>query len=234
MNDIFCIKPRYGLCNYLRVIFSYLLYCKKHNKKLVVIWNVTDECPGFFLDYFKPLEGVEFLRTNPGLKVDYTGDGWHGDYNPYEKFIFTGLELLPHMKEALLEKMNTLNKYIAVHIRRTDHSRLATSENNYTDDSEFIQFLNQYPDYNLYIATDNRDTQNQFYSLYKDRIPIIRLINPSNKLRQTTMEEAILDIFICIEASHFKGSGWSSFSGTIEQFRKSRSSGVVFDKIIKY
>lgn len=234
-EEVYCIEPKYGLCNYLRVVFSYLLYCKKYNKNLVVIWNITDECPGFFLDYFQPLEGVEFLKTtNPGLKVNFCGDHWHPEYNPYEMFIFSGLQILPHIKHNLLEKRNKLNKYIAVHIRRTDHSCLAKAMKHYTDDIEFIQFINQHPDYNLYIATDNIDTQVQFYSLYKDRIKAIEFIRPSNSRRQTTIEEAILDMFICIQASHFMGSGWSSFTATIEQCRKSIASDLLFDKPVSY
>lgn len=234
MNEVYCIEPRYGLCNYLRVVFSYLLYCKKHNKKLVVIWTVTDECPGFFLDYFEPLEGVTFLKTNPGLTVDFSGDRWHPEYNPYEMFIYSDLKLLPAIKEKVDSISSRLDKFIAVHIRRTDHTWLAKAENNYTDDNKFIDFVNQYPDYNLYLATDNRDTQDQFYSLYGNRIKVIKFIQPSISLRQTNIEEAILDMFICIQASHFKGSGWSSFSGTIEQSRKSVNSDLSFDKLVRY
>ena len=42
------IIPTGGLCNYLRVVFSYNEYAKSINKKLTVIWNVTKECNGFF------------------------------------------------------------------------------------------------------------------------------------------------------------------------------------------
>ena len=58
MSDIYVIKPSGGLCNYLRVIFSYYQYAQKINKKLVVIWTVTRFCNGFFLDYFEPVENI--------------------------------------------------------------------------------------------------------------------------------------------------------------------------------
>lgn len=33
------IKPTGGLCNYLRVLFSYYEYARKNNLKLNVIWK---------------------------------------------------------------------------------------------------------------------------------------------------------------------------------------------------
>jgi hypothetical protein len=85
MNYI--VEPTGGLCNYLRVVFSYWLYCKKEGKTLTVIWKETSECPGFFLDYFYPLEGVIFLKKKSEELVNFHGDRWHPDYNPYAMFI---------------------------------------------------------------------------------------------------------------------------------------------------
>ena len=49
---MYVIHPRGGLCNYLRVVFSYYIKARKLNQELVVIWKITSECNGFFLDYF--------------------------------------------------------------------------------------------------------------------------------------------------------------------------------------
>jgi len=234
MTPDIIVKPDGGLCNYLRVVFSYWLYCKREKKTLGVIWIVTSECPGFFLDYFEPLDNVVFFKNEDGLQINVCGNRWHPEYSPYEMFIYSDLRVLPFIQVKLISISSQLNKYIAVHIRRTDHIWLAKAEYNYTDDNEFIDFVNQYPGYNLYIATDNRETQDKFYTLYKDRIPIIHLITPSQDLRQTTIEEAILDMFICIQASQFKGSGWSSFSRTIEQYRNPVNDDMRYNEIIPY
>ena len=42
------IEPEGGLCNYLRVIFSYYNYANSLNTELSVIWNVTNHCNGHF------------------------------------------------------------------------------------------------------------------------------------------------------------------------------------------
>jgi hypothetical protein len=46
--ELYIIEPEEGLCNYLRCVFSFHNYCKKYNKKLIVIWKITKYCPGFF------------------------------------------------------------------------------------------------------------------------------------------------------------------------------------------
>lgn len=121
MNYII-IKPRGGLCNYLRVIFSFYNYANSKNLLLIVIWKKTGMCNGFFLDYFKPIENIIFLRKNNGKKIFYQGNCGYPGFKPdYNK-----LELLPYFQKIINKKKDLLeNNYIAVHIRRTDHIKLA-------------------------------------------------------------------------------------------------------------
>ena len=158
------IKPVGGLCNYLRVIFSYFNIAKKLNTKLVVIWIASKECPGFFNDYFQQIENIVFIyNNNHNLKINYEGFVCHKDYPPD----YSELKLLPKMIKVLQEKQQILDNYIAVHIRRTDHIRDAKSNNLYTSDEDFINFINnELKDNNLYIATDNIKTYNFFREKY--------------------------------------------------------------------
>jgi len=163
MSEPYAVQPSGGLCNYLRVVFSHWLHCKKTGIPLTVIWQVTSECNGFFLDYFEPLEGVTFLKENSELPVTYIGNRWHDEYNPYQGFIYEGLKPLSWLQEKIDVKKAALGNYISVHIRRTDHVWLAKAEHHYTSDDEFIEFIRQHPNDNLYIATENRSTQDKFY-----------------------------------------------------------------------
>jgi len=71
------------------------------------------------------------------------------------------------METGLPEEVKKLNnKYIAVHIRRTDHSKLAKKNNSFTNDKQFMTFINNNKGLYLYLATDNRKTQNIFYKKY--------------------------------------------------------------------
>lgn len=213
------IQPTGGLCNYLRVVFSYYLESKEKDEELTVIWRQTGSCPGFFLDYFEPVKGINFIKTNENnLEVYYTG----GQYNANKLIDYTDLNPLPEIKSIIKEKIELLKNYIAVHVRRTDHTNLAKINNRYTEDNSFFNFIEyNIENKNLYVATDNLDTYNTFKNKYNqfvkfDYHPI------TEGLRQTTLKNAIVDLYMCVYADKFMGSGYSSFSGTINILRKYR------------
>jgi hypothetical protein len=222
------VKPIGGLCNKLRVTFSYYLLAKSQNKKLYVIWNIGSDCLGFFLDYFEPIQDIIFEKNNiKNLKIDYSGCEILKEYPPNYKELI----VLPSLKLKIQNIINSLdNNYIAVHIRRTDHITLAKKNNSYTTDEDFFNFIDKEKENkNLYIATDNKDTYDLFSNKYKDIVKIPyhntnkntnKNISASNTLRQTTLEDSIIDIYVCVNSSNFKGSGWSSFSNLIYTLRK--------------
>lgn len=224
------IKPNGGLCNKLRVVFSYYYKAMDENKKLKIIWQESIDCPGLFLNYFKPIENIIFDNNTNINYANYYGTCYTTCYetdiskynidNIYEKLI-----LQDFMKKRVENKLKSLgSNFIAVHIRRTDHINPAKKKNNYTTDEEFINFIEKYNTYNLYLATDNQDTQLKFYNKYKNRIKGITFIQKKdNVLRQTSLEAAIIDIFTCSHAKFFLGSGCSSFSTTINRLIKLRN-----------
>jgi len=212
------IKPTGGLCNYLRVIFSYYEYARKNNSELNVIWIKSNACPGYFLDYFEPIPHVSFNKQiDKDVKIDYNGCSIMKNFQPkYDK-----LKLKSYIEKIVFDKLDILNKnYISVHIRRTDHIRLAKYNNRYTDDEEFINFLDKSDNNkNIYIATDNEITYNKFKKKYQNRIKIDYHKTNNNSLRKTSLQDAIIDIYICVYSDDFMGSGWSSFSGLIKSLR---------------
>ena len=212
------IKPTGGLCNYLRVIFSYYEYARKNNSELNVIWIKSNACPGYFLDYFEPIPHVSFNKQiDKDVKIDYNGCSTMKNFQPkYDK-----LKLKSYIEKIVFDKLDILNKnYISVHIRRTDHIQLAKYNNRYTDDEEFINFLDKSDNNkNIYIATDNEITYNKFKKKYQNRIKIDYHKTNNNSLRKTSLQDAIIDIYICVYSDDFMGSGWSSFSGLIKSLR---------------
>ena len=217
-NKFIVIKPTGGLCNKLRVLFSCYKMATQHNKKLIVIWNIDESCPGLFLDYFKPLPNVIFQKTNKNnLYINYNGCSGCRNYSPdYNK-----LELTSYMKKIIDERKRILqNNYIAVHIRRTDHIELAKRNNSFTDDNQFIEFIdNNISNKKLYISTDNPTTYNKFKQKYKQQVKFDFHNNNDNNVRKTSLKDAIIDIYMCKYANKFKGSGYSSFSDLIKILR---------------
>ena len=211
------IKPVGGLCNYLRVVFSYYKKACYENKKLIVIWEPTYICPGYFLDYFKPIDNIIFYTHNLyNYAIDYTGHGILENFEPnYEK-----LKLLDEIEIIINNKREILGNYIATHIRRTDHTNMAKKNNQFTDDDSFYNFIDKYiENKNLYIATDNEVTFSMFKNRYNDLIKI-DYHNIINHFRKTSLKDAIIDLFMCVYADNFMGSGYSSFSILINTLRQ--------------
>lgn len=139
---------------------------------------------------------LEYLNLNFD-KFDYIGYSCYSAYNTTAS-IYRHSTLCPKLESKVSNILKTINgKYIAVHISRTDHIKLARLNNKYTPDSEFINFIDKHADHKLYIATDNRQTQDKFIQLYKKRIPYIKPIRIRNKhKRKTSLEDAIIDIYM--------------------------------------
>lgn len=214
------VKAIGGLCNRLRTLFSYNQYAKFLNKKLVFIWNKNEQCTGLFLDYFEPVENILFLENNnDNLNIDYTSH--HGLSNYPSNY--SELKLLPSILEKIKEKINILERnYISFHIRRTDHINYAKNIGKYVDDNFFIDFIEKnLQDKNLFIAADNKETYNLFKSKYETNVKFDYYNTIINKTRQTTLEESIIDIYVCVYSSKFTGTTHSSFSALIDALRKS-------------
>ena len=61
-----------------------------------------------------------------------------------------------------------------------------------------------------------------FVSRYPNLIKLSyhnQVTNQLNHFRQTTLEDSIIDLYMCVYAAKFKGSGWSSYSEMIDVLR---------------
>ena len=122
----------------------------------------------YFVIILNLLKNVFFEYTeNQNYNYDYYGNLLHPFYPPdYKK-----LKLLEKIEIIIKNKIELLGKYIAVHIRRTDHIELAKEYNQYTNDEYFINFINKEKEgKNLYIASDNKDTYNLFQEKYSNLV----------------------------------------------------------------
>lgn len=207
------IFPKGGLGNRIRVIFSYWCFCKKHNINLVIFWKKNKYCFGHFLDYFQEIPGVIFnqekfmLSTSQKLnKID------NQEYIESLKY----LKINKNLQEIIDKYLKIIGKFDAVHIRRTDHVSLAKANGKYVDLVEFERFIEGRE--NVFLATDCYETQRYLMGKYK-QVKVFEKINYSKKLRQTSLRNSVIDMFICIEGKEFMGTPFSSFSRLIENKR---------------
>lgn len=220
------IKPKFGLCNRLRFMFSYIQKLKAENKfnntKLIINWPKDKECPYFYLDCLVKIPNVTFIRSNKiNKKINFSSGEYVKGYkgkNIINNILFSPrISILNEIKNII----NILkNNYISVHIRRTDHVGLAKKNNQYTDDNKFISFLKKNKSYNIFLATDSLFTQKKFKKIFNHRIKYIKWINDKNSAkRKTTFKETIIDLFVCAFAKKFMPSGYSSYSEFIKLIR---------------
>jgi len=213
------VFAKFGLCNKLQVVLSYLYKANLENKKLKIYWIIDDECPDIFSNLFQPIDNVEFVYVNADEDIY--------DYNTYQKenqeYIFAGyyqyLKPLPEIQDVIDNYKKLLNSdvgYISCHIRKTD----SLSIYDHLQDKVYMDFIDQYDSkLKIYIATDNKDTQDIFKNVYGDRL-VIKEIIPSNNLRQTSLQDAVIDIYVCAGSTYFMGTNGSTFTNTIDFIAK--------------
>jgi hypothetical protein len=214
------VVARGGLNNRIRVLLSYFYKANIENKKLKVIWIKDGECPDEYNNLFEPIEPIVIINIK---EEDVDFETWTNDNDIYvtEKYLKLLVPILSirNTIDEYKERLN--NNYIACHIRRTDivmHEGQPWYKPK--TDQEYMKFIDSH-DNNLkiYIATDNKDTQDVFIKKYGDRL-VIKKIIPSNELRQTSIQDAVVDMYICVDAKYFLGSSGSSFSDTILYMRE--------------
>lgn len=234
------IEVRAGLCNRLRFLIPLINLINKENNmknKVIIIWPIDDHCNGFYLDYFRDIKNIVFNKNKKSIKklINKEKDNISFINNINEKRILSYNEKLNifdkqffKLNDTIYNKIkgilkNLSNNYISVHIRRTDldaHLKYKKIYEQRTTDKDFINFIEKNKKYNLFIATDNLETQELLMKKYSERIKYIKMINDKDKnKRKTNLEDAIIDLFLCICSNKFKGTFYSSFSDFIEMVR---------------
>jgi hypothetical protein len=239
-KKIIIIQMKAGLCNRLRYMIPYINLFNENNNiknKIIIIWSKDTPCNGFYLDYFKPIENVtfvtnqkqiqEFNNKNNNIKIitntmNKNLKNRNEILNIFDKQFFKlNDNIYKKIKNIIINKLS--NKYISVHIRRTDLDKHLKKKKIYdkrTCNDDFIKFIDNNKKYNLFIATDNMETQKLLINKYKDRIKYIKIMNHNKNIRrQTELEDAIIDLFLCICSDKFKGTFYSSFSDFIKRVR---------------
>jgi hypothetical protein len=213
------VKCKNGLCDRIKMTFSYLQKAKENGSVLEVIWPVDQECNGHFLDVFKPIKNMIFTEDESDL--DFYGFELCPGYEKFSDY----RELVP-VDEALNKIFNMkekMGKYAAIHVRRTDKlDPIKAPWFTNTENEEFFEFIESQNCQNVFLSADCADTQKLFKNRYGDRIIYSYEIEPSNNLRQTSLLHAVVDLSLCIRSTVFFGTSKSGFTKFIEANRASR------------
>lgn len=208
-----------GLCNRLRAILSYLAA----HDTLTVVWEPDEYVShGRFSDVFGPLDGVTFVDSGPWDVEDFAPckaapADWEDAY----------AELRPFNERS---RTPPRVSYVAIHVRRTDHvPDVGTHGGKMTRLEEFLGWTRQWPELPVWCATDNAETRAKLVAVLGDRFR--GGVDPGGREEQALtdhrrngrLEDAVVDLYACVCATHFKGSYASSFTDTIEILRRLRT-----------
>lgn len=212
----FKIRIDSGLCDRLRVIFSFQNPMRRQGRELMVCWKPNDACPGHFLDVFEPIPGIHF--TEDPTSVDWDDNRGDENNDPRMKYLLHDLQPQPFLWDRIAMVRQQLQPdYIAVHVRRTDKLQTETA-NELTTDAEFFRFCDhrRRGAEKLFLACDNAETQAQFQTRYPEHLVVAAPINPTTALRQTDLTHAVVDMFVCAQAREYLGTNLSGYSILVE------------------
>lgn len=229
------ISLKFGLCNRIRTMLGYYYLCKLNNKRLKVYWTADTICNGKFLDYYEPIPDIIFVESKIRTKFDFKGqttfrkpllDNTNLTDNQIKaaeiqcyKLIKLKQSVIDQIDSFLKENNVNYDKMVGIHVRRTDHVVVAKNANMYTPDEAFFKFVDNHKDFKIYLATDNKMTQDMFIQKYGDRVVFYKPISSSTNKRKTLLGHAVVDIEILSKCKHFKGTKYSSFTRTVNLFR---------------
>lgn len=235
-QDIF-VELEGGLCNKIRTIVGFNYLARKKNVKLYTLWEYSSECPGYFEDLFYSIDNVIILRNKhqipkKNIKSYYKLNDFkskkHNLKNNEHLINYKNLKIKNSIKNEInnfIEK-NDITNSLGLHIRRTDHIEYLNNNNRqymirdydyYNKKIEIFQKSNNHK--NVFIATDNLDTQKYYRNKYPNII-FLKFIKPNNNLRKTSLEDALKDIIILSKCKYFKGTVYSSFSNLVRTLKK--------------
>ncbi len=195
------------MCNRLRTALSYYEYAKSQGEELVFGWPVNDACTDTFDNHFESIDGLTFTKDNRSLP--------HGEFpHPDHKPDFSLLK--PKYETRMLD-----GPYDAIHIRSSEHWK-----ENRANPSKFLKFAKE-SSRPVWLATDIFSTQQffkdmdhvHFWADIPTTRPTGRPLSIKGPQRHTSLKHSVIDLFMCVGASNFMGTEFSSFSETINALR---------------
>jgi hypothetical protein len=225
-----------GLSNRVRTMLGFIRICKHFKKNLIVVWIKDETCNGNYLDYFKPIEGVEFIDCKSMINIkdiDYIGQSTTQailqNYGVTDcKNNYSYISLVNSLQDVIDEfvNKNNINECVGIHVRRTDYTGNLIGKilNGNNPDLDFCNYIEKYSNGKKYfLATDNKQTQEYYIKKYGNRTIFYSNIKETNRLRKTDLKSAIIDIYILSHCRSIKGTLNSSFTEFARLLQKSRN-----------
>lgn len=257
LKDVYVHSPN-GFANQLRLALagSFLVrngYIATYTQE----WVLNNHNNVDFLNYFKPLNGVIFKKVAMENSINSTT--FEMMIKTFTKNTVSAFEALQEIKKEFIPNQTTkqeldtllqdkdITNYAGVHVRRTCKlSFLSLEESKYRtinkiDSNE--ETLNKLKDFNnIYLATDNQETQNWFKARLGNRVLVYSLINDGRENpdvsytresvnRHTAPLHTVIDFLVLLRVGIFLGTHESAFSGLIKNIRNKFNDHPFYGKV---
>ena len=235
-----------GFCNQFRMLLAgEFLVREKLVQTYTQEWTITNHNNVNFLDFFEHPKHVQ-LKSIPQTKVNWSDGSFAGMTSKYiEKngqkwgknlrVTFGTLKLKPHIQQIVDEYLCDIksSNTLGVHVRRTCKigvNKIFNRNVNLLTNKQYLELVNDYK-LNVYISTDNKETQRLFKQHLKKRCLIYQDINKgcedycsenytrADVVRFTTPLHTIIDFYTLLNCKRFIGTESSSFSALIYHLR---------------
>lgn len=235
-----------GFCNQFRMLLAgEFLVQEKYIQSYTQEWTTTNHNNIDFLNFFEPPKFVQ-IKNIPQDQINCTDGAFAGMTGKYVekngkkwllnlRSIFNTLRLKENIQQLVnkhLEKINCKN-IVGIHVRRTckiSANKAFKRTSSLLSNQQFLNILN---DYNLkvYVATDNKETQEFFKQKLKDRCIVYQdILNGTqnycsdeyireNVARFTEPLHTIIDFYSLLNCKRFLGTESSSFTALVYHLR---------------
>jgi hypothetical protein len=219
MTAIHAHVPGGGMCNRLISLLSRIKLANSLGVPLVFGWPKTPECPAYFAELFLPLEGVTIVD-------DRLPRGAATNYRPHPRHPpdFSILRPVPEIQDKIDAAIDILpGRTLAIHSRGTDftaHFMKKVPAKGYLEPERFHPLIGALSPDIIFLATDDSAHRAHLVSSYPDRVVTYSSLDQPG-FRHSTMQDAVIDLFVCASARWFAGTMHSSFTDAIHLLRES-------------
>ena len=155
---------------------------------------------------------------NTIIKNDYDL-AWENFYDIYKKQL-RKLKPIPKINKKIISfaEKNNINERIGLHIRKTDNGVSNKNKKYRTNEDWYFNMIDMELDNNdqskFFLATDNPESRLKIMERYGDKVISYTTQDDFNikKLRQTSMENSIVDFYCLSLCKRLYGENGSSFS----------------------
>lgn len=241
-RGIFFFGHRAGLCNRLRAIASLSFIAKEIGCEFGFSWSETEACNGGVLPNKKFADKISPVLKNMDLSFDHfifednPASAWYfyeifkklGVFSSWPEFHAGYINESKMLLDSMLVKLgclnyleefitaNSLNSYVALHVRRTDFVPYFAKRFPNEKLPEILDFINYVKEHcvgkKIFLSTDDIDVKAMFASEFGEDVCVLNFEFDKTQLRQTSFEHSLLDLALLSRSEELVVTPRSSFS----------------------